>query len=193
LQVILKNLQESIKQTVKAHRGEPLNQWTNMLQRLDSTTTLSVYCDCSVIAGQFHLGVCIVGLSACRLYGTSTSTKFPEHNVLGEILSIAFAIQCLEPCIDVSECDAVKSVAIFSDVKDIQRILNCKTQRLHQPILRAVLQLNHSIKRFSHTHPTIRLRINFLGNAAQQKNIYYQAAHKVARNVARANSKIHGR
>jgi hypothetical protein len=192
LQIILKDLEESIKQTVKAHRGEPLSPWLNMLQRLDSTTTLSVYSDSSVIASQFHFGVCIAGIHTCRLYGTTLTTKFPEYSVLGEIQSIEFAIQCLERCIGASECDAVKPVAVFSDVEDIQRLLNFKTQRMHQPILEAVLQLNRSIKRFSDAYPAIRLRINFLGNAAQRVNIYYQAAHKVARNAARANSKIHG-
>jgi len=90
------NLEESIKCTVTAHAEAVSGTWANLHQRMDSTTTLSVYCDCSVIAGRFHLGVCIAGLSTFRLFGKSVSTKFPQHTVLGEVQALEFAIQCVQ-------------------------------------------------------------------------------------------------
>jgi hypothetical protein len=72
---ILKDLEESIKHRVTAHSAEASGTWPNLCQRPDSTTTLSVYCDCSVIAGRFYLGVYIVGLHTCRLFGSIVDTK----------------------------------------------------------------------------------------------------------------------
>ncbi|KYP79232.1 hypothetical protein [Ferroacidibacillus organovorans] len=52
------DLERSIKRAVlAAHKQSTSGTWANVRQRLESPTTLSVYCDGSVIAGQFHLGV----------------------------------------------------------------------------------------------------------------------------------------
>jgi len=121
LPVISKDLEESIKHTVRAHRKSKSGTWLNLCQRLDSTTTLSVYCDCSVIAGRFHLGVCIAGLNTCRLFGTTCNTKFPEHTVLGEIRAMEFAIQCVKQFIKASQYDAIKSIAVLLETSHCVR------------------------------------------------------------------------
>jgi hypothetical protein len=189
LQSILADLEELIKRTVIAHKEATSGKWANLHQRLESRTTLSVYCDCSVIAGRFHFGVCIAGLQTCKLFGCSNNTRSPQHTVLGEIRALEFTIQCVERTISTSECDAIKSIAVFSDVADIHRLLHSDAQRLHPPVLDASRRLNQQMTRFSETYPGIRLRIYFLGNCAQRSNLYYRTAHKVARIAARTDAR----
>jgi hypothetical protein len=88
LQPMLQYLEEKIKKTVLAHTGSSSDTLQDRFHLMNCETALSAYCDCSVIAGRFHLGFCIVGLGTCKLYGGTLDTKFPEVNVACEIEAI---------------------------------------------------------------------------------------------------------
>jgi hypothetical protein len=133
------------------------------------------------------LGVCIAGLDTCRLFGGTLNTKFSEYTVLGEVQALGFAIQCVQDLISTLDINLIKSIAVFSDADHIQQLLNSNAQRIHQPISSAVQSLNRYVNQVSEAYPSVRVHINFLGNKAQRKNIYYKAAHKVARTVAQVS------
>jgi len=168
LEFKLLDLEESFKHTVTAHAEVADGTWRNLHQRLDNATTLSVYCDCSVIAGRFHLGVCIAGLHTCRLFASTLKTEFPQYTVLGEIHALEFAIQCVQDFMSTSERDAIKSITVFSDADHILRLLNSNTQRMHPPVSGAVRLLNRHIGQFSAIYPSVRVHKTFPGNTAQR-------------------------
>lgn len=111
----------------------------------------------------------------------SVPTRRPEHTVLGEIQALEYAIRCVDQFTATSDSEALRSVTMYSDVEHIQRLLESKPHKLRPPVSKGVQDVKKRMKQFCGTHSDVRLHIYFLGNTAQRTNLYYKAAHKVAR------------
>lgn len=92
----VQHIEEKIKKTVLAHTGSLSGMWQDMIHRMNCESALSIYCNCSVISGKFHIGICIAGDGACRLFGKTLNTQYPELTVLGELKALTFAIECAQ-------------------------------------------------------------------------------------------------
>lgn len=185
LQRSLWNLESTLKHTVLSHRSDLSNVWVNVNQLLTNRSILSVYCDCSVGGGKFNLGVCIVGLGTCHLYGTTRDTKHPQHTVLGEIHAVRYAIQCSQDFLNtVGNGVELHSIRIFTDVDHIEGLLHVNTARLNKPIRRAVQRLRRSMKRFGTEYTHAKLNVSYLEKTPVTRNLHYKCAHKTAKKVA---------
>jgi hypothetical protein len=148
-----------------------------------SEESLSVYCDASVKNECFHLGVCIVGLGVCRLYGASLVTQYPQYTILGELHALRFAIACTRDFVVTNDMGNVNSVCVFSDVDHIEQLLRTNSVRAHESIRKSVSRLRKTLKRFNKHNPGLTITVRYMGNP-KQRNLYYRVAHRAARRMA---------
>jgi hypothetical protein len=185
----ISDLERSIKDKVLSHRNHDADTWIEMNHLLQNHARISVYCDCSVSDGYFHLGICIVGLGTCRLYGSSIVTQFPQYTVLGELHALRFAIDCVREFLGSNGVNTeLQSIYVFTDVDHIERLLGTNSQRAHKSIRKSVRRLRRSIKRFNKQSTELTLGVCYVGKP-NERNLYYRSAHQVARHVAGLQSR----
>jgi hypothetical protein len=179
----ISDLEQTIKHKVLSHQSDHSNASIEANHLIQSKETLSVYCDCSVVNGCFHLGVCIVGLGMCRLYGTSLATQTPQYNILGELHALRFAVGCTRDFLATYGAGNVHSVCVFSDVDHIEQFLRANSGRAHKSIRKSVRRLRRSMKHFNKQFTGRVLSVRYVGKP-DERNLYCQSAHLVARRVA---------
>lgn len=127
-------------------RHEGLDEVYDLLQ---SEESLSVYCGASVTNECFHLGVCIVGLGTCHLYGASLVTQYPQYTILGELYALRFAIDCTRDFVVTNDMGHVNAVCVFGDVDHIKQLLRTNSIRAHESIRKSVRRLRRTLKMFN--------------------------------------------
>ncbi|SDW63607.1 hypothetical protein SAMN04489725_1102 [Alicyclobacillus hesperidum] len=183
-QYSISDLERSIKSTVLQHQNYNSHTWMEVNHLLQSEETVSVYCDCSVINEGFHLGVCIVGVGTCRLYGASIITQFPQYTVLGEIHALRFAIGCVRDFLAAGGADKeIQSICVFSDVDHIEHLLRVNSKRAHESIRKSIRRLRRTVKHFNKQFTQYTLSVHYVGNP-NKRNLYYRSAHRTARRIA---------
>lgn len=179
----ISDLEQSIKQKLPSHKNCGISAWMKLNDLLQSEESLSVYCDSSVTNECFHLGVCIVGLGVCRLYGASLVTQYPQYTILGELHALRFAIACTRDFVVTHYMDHVNSVCVFSDVDHIESLLRTNSIRAHKSIRNSVRRLRRTLKRFIKHNQGLTMTIRYVGNP-KQRNLCYRVAHRAARRMA---------
>jgi len=180
----ISDLEWSVKHQVMRHRGQHADVWMELNRLLHDQETLYAYCDCSVKSGCFHVGICIVGLNTCRLYGTSVGTQVPQYTILGELYALRFAIGCVRDFLSVNAAGReIQSIYIYSDVDHIEQLLRVNSHKAHVSIRQSVRRLRHSVKRFNTQSKGLALSVRYLGKP-NDINLYYKIAHRAARRVA---------
>lgn len=179
----ISDLERSIKHELLNHKERVTSAWVELNSRLQSRETISVYCDCSVINERFHLGVCIVGLGVCRLYGASLVTQYPQYTILGELHALRFAIACTRDFVVTNDMSNVNCVCMFSDVDHIEQLLCTNSIRVHESIRKSVRRLRRTLKRFNRHNPGLTMTVRYVGNP-EERILYYRGAHRVARRMA---------
>ncbi|GMA62943.1 hypothetical protein GCM10025859_33830 [Alicyclobacillus fastidiosus] len=70
-----------------------------------------------------------------------------------------------------------------SSTRYIGQLLSKSSRKAHASIHKLVRRLRRSIKRFNKQSFELTLGVSYVGNA-DERNLYYQSAHLVARRVA---------
>jgi hypothetical protein len=180
----ISDLEGSIKHEVLSHQNHRSGAWMELNHLLRNKETLSAYCDCSVLNGCFHLGVCIVGLGTCRLYASSVCTQFPQYTVLGELHALRFAIGCVRDFLVSGGAETdLHSVCVLSDVDHIEHLLSANSRRAHESIRSSVRRVRRLMKLFNKQSTRLTLSVCYVGKP-DERNLYYRSAHVVARRVS---------